>query len=65
MLVGGNNCDQHPHGLNETRLKENYPNIHGFIQGGWLQGNGSASFRREIGKPVQGLPHVFGESPES
>jgi internalin A len=65
VLVVVNKCDQHPHELNETRLRRDYPNIRGFIQTSCSEGDGIARLRREIGKQVRSLPHVFDELPES
>ena len=65
VLVVVNKCDQHPHELNETRLMHDYPNIGGFIQTSCSTGQAVAELRREIGKHVRRLPHVFDELPES
>lgn len=65
VLVVVNKCDQHPHELNETRLMRDYPNIKGFYQTSCLTGQGITEIRREIGKHVRCLPHVFDELPES
>ena len=65
VLVVVNKCDQHPHELNETRLMRDYPNIRGFIQTSCSTGQGIAELRREIGKHVRRLPHVFDELPVS
>ena len=65
VLVVVNKCDQHPHELNETRLMRDYPNIRGFIQTSCSTGQGIEKLRREIGKHVRRLPHVFDELPES
>ena len=65
VLVVVNKCDQHPHELNETRLMRDYPNIRGFIQTSCSTGQGIADLRREIGKHVRRLPHVFDELPQS
>jgi len=65
VLVVVNKCDQHPHELNETRLMRDYPNIQGFIQTSCSTGQGIAELRREIGKHVRRLPHVFDELPQS
>ena len=65
VLVVVNKCDQHPHELNETRLMRDYANIHGFIQTSCADGKGIATLRREIGKRVRRLPHVFDELPVS
>ena len=65
VLVVVNKCDQHPHELNETRLMRDYPNIRGFVQTSCSTGQGIAELRREIGKQVRRLPHVFDELPEA
>jgi len=65
VLVVLNKCDQHPHELNETRLIRDYPNIRGFIQTSCSTGQGIAELRREIGKQLRRLPHVFDELPQS
>jgi len=65
VLVVVNKCDQHPHELNETRLMRDYPNIRGFVQTSCHTGQGIAELRREIGKHVRRLPHVFDELPKS
>ena len=65
MLVVVNKCDRHPHELNETRLMRDYPNIEGFIQTSCPTRQGIAELRREIGKQVRRLPHVFDELSES
>ena len=65
VLVVVNKCDQHPHELNETRLMRDYPNIQGFIQTSCSTGSGIPELRREIGKKIRRLPHVFDELPQS
>jgi internalin A len=65
VLVVVNKCDQHPHELNETRLIRDYPSIQGFLQTSCSTGQGIAELRREIGKHVRRLPHVFDDLPES
>jgi small GTP-binding protein len=65
VLVVVNKCDQHPHELNETRLMRDYPNIRAVIQTSCADGQGVAELRREIGKHVRRLPHVFDELPTS
>jgi len=65
VLVVINKCDQHPHELNETALLRNYPNIRGFVQTSCETGEGVAELRREIGKQIRRLPHVFDELPLS
>ncbi|QUY43156.1 COR domain-containing protein [Acaryochloris marina] len=65
VLVVINKSDQHPHELNETRLIQDYPNIQGFIQTSCSTGQGIAKLRREIGKHIRRLPHVFNELPQS
>lgn len=65
VLVVVNKCDQHPHELNETRLMRDYPNIRRVIQTSCSTGQGIAELRREIGKYVRDLPHVFDELPTS
>jgi internalin A len=65
VLVVVNKCDQHPHELNETGLMRDYPNICRFIQTSCADGQGIAALRREIGKHVRRLPHVFDELPVS
>ena len=65
VLVVVNKCDLHPHELNETRLMRDYPNIRGFVQTSCTTGRGMAELRREIGKLVRRLPHVFDELPGS
>jgi internalin A len=65
VLVVVNKCDQHPHELNETRLMRDYPNIRGFAQASCSSGQGIQKLRREIGKHLRRLPHVFDELPES
>jgi internalin A len=63
VLVVVNKCDQHPHELNETRLMRDYPNIQRIVQTSCSTGQGIAELRREIGKQVRRLPHVFDELP--
>jgi len=65
VLVVLNKSDQHPHELNETRLKSDYPNIRGFVQTSCSTGEGIAKLRREIAKQIRRLPHVFDELPQS
>ena len=65
ILVVVNKCDQYPHELNETRLMRDYPSIQGFIQTSCSTGQGMADLRREIGKQVRRLPHVFDVLPQS
>jgi internalin A len=65
VLVVINKCDQHPHELNETRLKRDYSNIRGFLQTSCADGRGIAALRREIGKQIRRLPQVFDELPQS
>ncbi len=65
VLVVINKCDQHPHELNETALMRDYPNIRGFVQTSCETGRGIAELRREIGKQIRQLPHVFDELPQS
>ena len=65
VLVVVNKCDQHPHELNETSLMRDYANIRGFVQTSCETGAGMAELRREIGKQIRRLPHVFDELPRS
>ena len=65
VVVVVNKCDQHPHELNETRLMRDYPNIRGFLQTSCFTGQGITKLRREIGKHVRRLPHVFDDLPAS
>ena len=65
MLVVLNKCDQHPHELNETALVRNYPNIRSFVQISCETGQGIPELRREIGKLIRRLPHVFDDLPKS
>jgi internalin A len=65
VLLVVNKCDEHPHELNETRLMRDYPNIRLSIQTSCSTGQGIEKLRREIGKRIRRLPHVFDELPES
>jgi internalin A len=65
VLVLVNKCDQHPHELNETRLMRDYPNIRRIIETSCSTGHGIGELRREIGKQVRSLPHVFDDLPVS
>ena len=65
VLVVINKSDQHPHELNETALLRDYPNIRGFVQTSCETGEGMSELRREIGKQIRRLPHVFDELPQS
>ncbi|MCA8994932.1 MAG: TIR domain-containing protein, partial [Planctomycetaceae bacterium] len=65
VLVVLNKSDHHPHELNETRLVRDYPNIQGFIATSCETGDGIVKLRREIGKHIRRLPHVFDELPQS
>jgi small GTP-binding protein len=65
VLVVLNKCDQHPHDLNETALRRDYPNICGFVQTSCETGAGIAELREAIGKQIWLLPNVFDELPMS
>jgi internalin A len=65
VLVVINKCDQHPHELNETALKRDYPNLQGFVQTSCATGRGIAELRCKIEEQIHRLPNVFDELPLS
>ena len=64
ILVVVNKCEQHRADLNETRLKKEYPGIHGFFETSCAQATGIPELKEAIEREIRAMPHVFDPLPK-